>query len=94
MYTEDYLADLAVKAKSLWRELEQESGEQLVWMTGLSIHALSLDSYAQKAVEIVCHVQHRSLGCFCDGSSFQLLARGCCSGPAPSLLQEAAAARL
>ena len=35
MYKEDYLADLAKEALDLWKELQKESGEELIWMTGL-----------------------------------------------------------
>jgi sarcosine oxidase / L-pipecolate oxidase len=35
MYTEDFLADLAYEARDRWHELEQDSAEQLILMTGL-----------------------------------------------------------
>ena len=34
-YTEDFMADLAVKAMDLWKALEEEAGEELRLMTGL-----------------------------------------------------------
>ena len=34
-YTEDLMADLAVKSMSLWDELEKEANEPLRLMTGL-----------------------------------------------------------
>jgi len=35
MYTQDFMADLAYAAIGLWKELEADAGESLIWMTGL-----------------------------------------------------------
>lgn len=35
MYTEPYMADLARATLDLWKELEADAAEQLIWMTGL-----------------------------------------------------------
>ena len=35
MYTEDYMADLAYDSLTLWRNLQKDAGEELIWMTGL-----------------------------------------------------------
>lgn len=34
-YTEDFMADLAVKAMGHWDELEKDAGLELRWMSGL-----------------------------------------------------------
>jgi sarcosine oxidase/L-pipecolate oxidase len=35
MYTQDFMADLAVQAIALWRDLEREAGQTLILMSGL-----------------------------------------------------------
>ena len=35
MYTEDYMADLAFDSLGVWRDLEKDAGESLIWMSGL-----------------------------------------------------------
>jgi sarcosine oxidase/L-pipecolate oxidase len=35
MYTQDFMADLAFQSIRVWRELEMEAGESLIWMSGL-----------------------------------------------------------
>ena len=35
MYTEDFMADLAYDSLALWRNLEKDAGQELIWMTGL-----------------------------------------------------------
>jgi sarcosine oxidase/L-pipecolate oxidase len=35
MYTQDFMADLAFQSIRLWRDLEIEAGESLIWMSGL-----------------------------------------------------------
>jgi sarcosine oxidase / L-pipecolate oxidase len=35
MYTQDFMADLAVQAIELWRDLEREAGQALILMSGL-----------------------------------------------------------
>jgi sarcosine oxidase / L-pipecolate oxidase len=35
MYTQDFMADLAFQSIRIWRELEVEAGESLIWMSGL-----------------------------------------------------------
>nr|VFK21237.1 MAG: sarcosine oxidase, monomeric form [Candidatus Kentron sp. LPFa]VFK34658.1 MAG: sarcosine oxidase, monomeric form [Candidatus Kentron sp. LPFa] len=35
MYTEDFMADLAYKSMGVWRELEKDAGQELIWMSGL-----------------------------------------------------------
>lgn len=35
MYTQDFMADLAFQAINLWRDLEADAGQSLIWMNGL-----------------------------------------------------------
>lgn len=35
MYTEDYMADLAYDSLQIWKDLEKDAGEALIWMSGL-----------------------------------------------------------
>jgi sarcosine oxidase/L-pipecolate oxidase len=35
MYTEDYMANLAFDSIGIWKELERDAGEALIWMSGL-----------------------------------------------------------
>jgi sarcosine oxidase/L-pipecolate oxidase len=35
MYTQDFMADLASQAIPLWRDLERDAGQSLIWMSGL-----------------------------------------------------------
>lgn len=35
MYTEDYMANLAFESLGIWRDLEKDAGESLIWMSGL-----------------------------------------------------------
>jgi sarcosine oxidase / L-pipecolate oxidase len=35
MYTQDFMADLAFQSMSVWRDLESDAGESLIWMSGL-----------------------------------------------------------
>jgi sarcosine oxidase/L-pipecolate oxidase len=35
MYTQDFMADLAFQSIGVWKELESDAGESLIWMSGL-----------------------------------------------------------
>jgi sarcosine oxidase/L-pipecolate oxidase len=35
MYTQDFMANLAYQSMSVWRDLEADAGESLIWMNGL-----------------------------------------------------------
>lgn len=35
MYTQDFMANLAFQSMAIWRELESDAGQSLIWMSGL-----------------------------------------------------------